>query len=441
MLIRSLRDHFEERPHLSRIASNISWLSVDQLFRLALGLVIGVWIARYLGPIQFGLLSYATAFVSITGSFATLGLQGLVVRELVLRPIEERQILGSALLLQFTASAAASLIAILSIQWANRGDATAIALVSILALSLPFQSSATVRYLFESKVLSRYVVWGDGIVFLIIFFAKLLMIVAEAPLVAFAWVVLLQSVLTSVALGLIYLLKFGGFGGWRPEYKECAALLSKSWPLALSSIAIIVYTRTDQIMLQHLCQDASVGVYAAALKLAEVWYTIPTIVTASVFPFILSSRAKDPGLYKERFFALLRILVMVAIVVATIVTFTAGFFIDLLFGSAFADSISILRIQIWSSVFVFLGVASGSWLIAEGLQLHSFFRTLAGALINIVANLILIPSYGALGAAIGTFISQLIAAYFMDLLTPETREMFKMKTRALMFWRSGFSLS
>jgi O-antigen/teichoic acid export membrane protein len=436
---RFLKHYFGSLPNLSQIVGNIGWLSADQLVRLGLGVFIGVWIARYLGPAQFGALSYATAFVTIIGSFASLGLQGVVVRELIVQPGRETAILGSSLLLQFAAASTATVLSVLAVQWANAGDGVTIGLVSILALSLPFQSGAIVRYWFESKVLSRYVVWVENAVFVAVFLIKLLLIMTQASLMAFAWVVLVQSVLTAAGLGLLYVIKFHELGWWKPQLRECFRLLGRCWPLALSSIAIIIYTRTDQIMLDHMCGNSSVGIYAASLRLSEVWYTIPAIITGSLFPSILALRAKNLALYRQHVLGLLKLLVAIAVLVAVVVSLAATPLVELLFGNGYEASADILRIQMWSGVFVFIGVASSSWLIAEGLQLHSFYRTACGASINVGANFILIPEYGPAGAAIATLVSQLVAAYLMDIVSPKTRDMFAMKTRAFMFWQHNFS--
>jgi PST family polysaccharide transporter len=439
LAIRNARNGWKSRADLAAAVRNIGWLSFDNIFRLSLTLIIGVLIARYLGPTQFGILSYAAAFVAVIGSFAGLGLQGIVVRELVMEPHRARVILGSALLLQFVAAASASALAAFAVRLANAGDPTTIGLVSILALGLPLQSSATIRYWFESRVLSKYVVWIDNIIFLCVFVIKLFLILSQASLPAFAWVTLLQSFLTALGLVIIYVLTFPHSGYWQPQWNECLHLLRQCWPLALSSIAILVYLRTDQLMLNSMLGNESVGIYSAALRLSEVWYMIPVIVMASVFPAILRAKQNDTTLYRNRLQQLLSALVIIALLVAALVSALAPLIISTVFGNQFAASAGVLAIHMWTSVFVFLGVASGSWLIAEGLQLYSFYRTACGAVINVGANLILIPAYGPVGAAIATLVSQLVAAYLMDLVSPQTRDMFMMKTRALMLWRHNFS--
>jgi O-antigen/teichoic acid export membrane protein len=429
--IANARDRLKSRPGFVAALRNIGWLSFDNLFRLSLTLIMGVWITRYLGPAQFGVLSYATAFVSITAAFANLGLQGLVVRDLVNAPTQAAVLLGSAFVLKLAASFMATVAGILIVLSANPNDSLTVSIVIILSLGIPFQSAAVVRFWFESRVQSKYAVYADNLTLLLICALKAGLILGEAPLIAFAWVTLLQGALAAIFLFSIYFWTTQGFIKWRPRFAQMATLLRSCWPLALSSIAILIYTRTDQIMLKAMLGNESVGIYSAALRLSEVWYMIPVIVMASVFPAVLRARSADRSLYHIRFQQVLSTLVLAALLIALLVTAAAPWIISTVYGSAFSASAGVLRIHMWTSLFVFLGVASTNWLVAEGLQVHSMWRTSIGAATNILANLYFIPRWGVEGAAAATLISQVIASYLYDAFPKETRAMFYMKTRAL----------
>ena len=93
----------------------------------------------------------------------------------------------------------------------------------------------------------------------------------------------------------------------------------------------------------------------------------------------------------------------------------------------YAAAAPILVIHTWASIFVFMGVAGTQWLVMENLQIFSLEKTLLGALSNIGLNLILIPEYGAVGAAYATLISYAISSLISDLLRAKTRPMFIMK--------------
>jgi O-antigen/teichoic acid export membrane protein len=84
-----------------RYFANTSWLFGEKILRMIVGLFVGIWVARYLGPEQFGLLSYAQSFVGLFTAIATLGLDGIVVRELVKDPSRRDELIGTAFWLKF----------------------------------------------------------------------------------------------------------------------------------------------------------------------------------------------------------------------------------------------------------------------------------------------------------------------------------------------------
>ena len=83
-----------------RYFANTAWLFAEKILRMVVGLFVGVWVARYLGPAKFGLLSYAQSFVALFGAIATLGLDGIVVRELVKDESKRDVLLGTSFVLK-----------------------------------------------------------------------------------------------------------------------------------------------------------------------------------------------------------------------------------------------------------------------------------------------------------------------------------------------------
>jgi O-antigen/teichoic acid export membrane protein len=193
----------------------------------------------------------------------------------------------------------------------------------------------------------------------------------------------------------------------------------------------MIYMRIDQIMLREMVGPEAVGIYSAALRLSEVWYMIPMIIVGSLFPTIIESKKKSEALYLERIQQLLNLMVTIALVIASGVTFSANCLILLLFGPLYATSAQVLMVHIWAGLFVSMGVVGGKWYLIENLQRLSLFRTSAGAVINLILNFLLIPAYGPVGAAITTVISYGFAAYLLDLTSSRTRLIFIFKTRAI----------
>jgi len=419
------------RPNLVKIVHNIGWLFFDKILRMGVGFFVGVWIVRYLGPEQFGLLSFAAAFVGLFGAFVSLGLQSIAVRDIVRNLDCAPETLGITAILQLISGTAAYLIVLIAIAYLRPDDSIARTIVAILGSTMLLKASEISVYWFESQVLSKYTVWVQNVVFLVFAAVKVILILQQASLIAFVWTMLAEAVVVAIIL-LGVMSKYGLLlTKLRINIKRAKSLLKDSWPLLLSGIAVTLYMKIDQIMLGHMIGDEAVGVYSAALRISEVWYFIPMVIVASTFPAILESKKRSEKQYYARLQKLFDLMVVISIGLALPMTFLSTPIVTLLFGEAYRDAGIILSIHIWAAVFVFLGVASSQWIIAEGRQMLSLQRTVIGAFVNVALNLLLIPVCGAVGAALATVISYSVAAFFADVLYKETRKIFSMKVRAL----------
>ncbi|MCP4953672.1 MAG: flippase [Proteobacteria bacterium] len=425
------------RPNLLKIVDNIGWLFLDRILRMGTGLFVGVWLARYLGPEQFGLFNFAAAFVGLFGAIAGLGLQGIVVRDIVRNTAGKEETLGTAAVLQFIAGLLAYGLIIGTIFWLRPDDVMAKVLVAILGSTMLFKASEVAIYWFESQVLSKYIVWVQNGSFLVFAAIKVVLILNEAPLTAFAWTTMAEAFL----VGLLMLIMLGLRG---PKLRKLCftvsrvkTLLRDSWPLLLSGIAIMIYMKIDQIMLGQMLGYEAVGIYSAAVRISEVWYFIPMMIVASVFPAILEAKKISEAQYYQRLQQLYDLMVWLSVGIALPMTFLSTFVVTLLFGEPFAESGAVLAIHIWAGVFVFLGVASGKWFLAENRQVLSFQRTALGAAVNVLLNFLLIPNFGYIGAAVSTVISQAMAALLFDAVQPVTRGMFLMKIKSMNLLRLG----
>ena len=426
-----IRQRVAHRPNLLRIVDNIGWLFVDKMLRMGVGLIVGVWVARYLGPQQLGLLDFAAAFASMFAALAGLGLQGIVVRELVRSPHEAAETLGSTAALLFAGGVLSYGLLMVSIWFLRPDDSLSIGIVAILGSVMLFKASEVVIYWLEAQVQSKYAVWIQNGVFLTVAAIKVVMIVQRAPLIAFAWITMAEALVVALLLASMVGLREQRLWPLRFQVERARELLKDSWPLMLAGIAVTLYMKIDQIMLGEMIGNEAVGVYGAATRISEVWYFIPLSIVASLFPSIIELRDRDPAKYHARLQRLYDVMVWLSLLIAVPMTFLSPFFVTLLYGEAFADAGLILAIHIWASVFVFLGVASSRWLVAENLQLLSLQRTALGAVTNIALNYILIPDHGPAGAAAATVISYAIAALFADVLQARTRPAFRMKLQAL----------
>lgn len=419
------------RPNLVKILDNIGWLFFDKILRMGLGLIVGVWVARYLGPEQFGLFNFATAFVGLFGAIAGLGLQSIVVRDIVRDPSGKEETLGTAAALQFVGGLITYGLILVTICWLRADDALAKVIVAILGSMMLFKTSEVAVYWFESQVLSKFTVWVQNGVFLVFAAIKVMLLLQSAPLVAFAWATMAEALI--VALLLLVMLSLRGLRvrQLRLTAARAKSLLADSWPLLISGIAVLIYMKIDQIMLGQMIGDEAVGIYSAAVRISEVWYFVPMVIVASVFPAILEAKKRSEEQYYRRLQRLYDLMVWLSISIALSMTFLSTPIVTLLFGDSYVGAGAVLAVHIWAGIFVFLGVASGQWFLAENRQALSLQRTVLGAIVNVILNIILIRGYGVLGAAWATVVAQLCAALIFDLIQKETRPMFVMKLKSM----------
>lgn len=406
-----LSARLDGRNTLQAVLGNTSWLFADKIVRMGVGLYVGIWLARYLGPEGFGQLSYAIAFVALFSAIATLGMDSIVVRELVRHPEKKDEIVGSAFFLKFIGGCLAFSIALTAIWFMRPTDTLSLWLVGIIALGMVFQAVDAVDFLFQSKVQSRYTVYAKNSAFLLASAVKVWLILNQAYLIAFAWVGLVEIMVGAMSLLLVYKAAGNEFFRIRIRFSLMHDLFRKSWPLLLSGLAVMAYMRVDVVMLKEMVGDREAGIYAAATSLSEIWYFLPMVIVASLSPVIIKSRDTNPDLYVRRLRRLYFFMVWLAIGVALPLSFLSTWLVGILYGQEFSEAAPVLAVHLWAGIAVFLGVASSQFLLAEQLQKISFYRTVIGLACNVALNFVLIPIWGSMGAAIATVVSYFIATF------------------------------
>ena len=260
---------------------------------------------------------------------------------------------------------------------------------------------------------------------------KIYLILNHAELVWFAFALMLDQLVVAVSFLVVYRWEIEWFSFFIFRWHQAKKLIRDAWPLIFAGLVVSIYMKIDQVMLKEMLDIKAVGIYAAAVKLCEVWYFLPTAVLASLFPAILEARKKGDFIYKERIQKLYDLMIWGALAIALPTTLLADWVIHIFYGTDFQEASSVLKIYIWAGVFVSIGSASSKWLVAENLERYSFYRTSLGAVLNVICNLWLIPLLGIVGAALATIISYFIAAYLSLLFFKKTRNNFWVATNAL----------
>lgn len=417
--LKSLQNH----QGFIKYFKNTSWLFSEKILRMVVGLFVGIWVARYLGPEQFGLFSYAQSFVGLFTAIATLGLNGIVVRELVKDENRKDELIGTAFWLKVIGAIGVFSILAIAVNFTSNDSYTNI-LVFIVASATIFQSFNVIDFYFQSKVLSKYVVYANIISLFISSIVKIVLILNHAPLIAFAWVVLFDSCV--LACGFIYFYFKNNKNIFRQIYKFnkqlALDLLKDSWPLIISGMAVMIYARIDQVMLFEMVDANEVGQYSVAIRLIEVFDFWAVIVATSLAPSITNAKKTSEALYINRLETVYK-LMMISFIVFFIPIFLFGDkLVLLLYGPQYTLAASLFVLAAFRTLFTNYGIARGLFITNENLFKYSMYFTIVGSIINVCLNMLLIPIYQSIGALIATFISFTITIFIVNLFFDKFKE-------------------
>lgn len=407
---------------MRRYIHNFNWLFLDKIIRIFGGLFIGIWVARYLGPNDFGIYSFAMAFVAFFSFFSTLGLNSIIVREITKNESHASQIIGTAFYLKILGGFVAFIVGCIAIFVYKPSDIVSQTLIALLLLGYIFQAVDVIDYFFQAKVLSKYVVFARSIAFVAASILKIYFIIFQYSLIYFAIASLVEIILGALFMYLVYKQLGLGLSDWEMNRSVSKKLLRDSWPLMLSAFFITIYMKIDQVMIESFLDMQSVGLYSVAVRLAEAWYFVPTIIISTVMPYFVNLKETNTDMYNYRLRQINTLMVWMSIMVGIIFTFFGEYIIILMFGESYKDAYIPLSLSIWAGIFVSVGLSSSLWVISENLQIYRLIGTMISVGLNVLGNYILIPIYGISGAAIATLITQGIGLWVIPLFFKPMRQ-------------------
>ncbi len=412
----SIIEQIKKRPGVLKILSNISWLILDKISILGAGLILGIFVTRYLGPKNYGLLNYASAFSAIAGAFVSLGLESIVIKELVKHPIKKDEILGSAFFMQLGAGFFAFILNILLISIIKSGDYIILYLVTLSSLGFLFKSINVIDLYYQSQVSVKYSLWARNASFYLILVVKIVLLVKKASVIAFAMATAIEGILSSIFLILAYK-KYSrsSIFTWKFNNTLMGQLFKESWPLIFASVASIINMRIDQVMLGTMLDEKTVGIYAAATRISELWLMAPMIIGASIYPSMVAAREVSFAFFKNRVYKITLSMACVAIPFALIVSFFSNQLIQLLYGNAYTGAGILLSIHIWTGFPYVVAFALGQVFYIEKLTRLSLYTAIYTVISNITLNYLLIPKFGAVGSA-GASLFSAISSFILSMI-------------------------
>ncbi|MDW2080738.1 flippase [Vibrio sp. 1640] len=414
---------------------NISWPLAEKVIKLMASLISGVLVARHLGPVDYGVLSFSLGFVAIFSAISTMGINSILVKDIVEGEVDKNIIFGSAILIRLIGLIVAVCFTIIlsTLFVSNAEQQTAIKLLSLTFL---FQIFSFIECYYQAKLRNKVVSVASIFISIISVSAKLIALYLGSNLEIFIILYIFDSLLQFIIYYFLLRKDIINVRLLKVSYKYTVMVISRSWPLIFSGIVVVIYMKIDQLMIGEIIGVKEVGIYTAAVRMTEVFYFIPMVITNAVFPTLVSKR-NDSELKMEVFFKkLLLCMSLFSVFVALLLYSISDYLFWFLYGEEYIGSSKVFDVYIWSSLFVYIGVVSAKWFIIEGLQKLTLYRTLFGCVINVCLNYYIIPIHGAYGAALTTVLSQFCANILFNLFDKRTRKLLRLQV--CMFDIPGF---
>lgn len=392
---------------------NTGWMFLGKIASMAISFIATSYIARNLGPTNYGELSYAVSFVGLFSFLATLGIDNILYIDLVKYPEKKKEYLGTAIILRLLAAILTIIISFIFAFFLSPKDVS-LFIIFIISLTFIFNSFQLLNYEFQAETKSKYPALISLSVVLILNILKVLIIFLNKGVIYLAAIILLESIL--LMIGFIYLrLKiYGNFQGFIFKKEIAKQMLNDSLPLIFASAFFAIYARIDQVMIKNMLNSESVGLYDAAVKLSEIWYFIPNIIITSIFPAIVNIKKVSEELYYKRLKKVFFIVTAISFLTAFFTFLFSKNIILIVFGSGFIGAVTVVNIYVWSNIGAILNFISQQILIIENQGQKISLIVFGGMITNILLNLLLIPKYGISGAAFATLISYFVP--FISLL-------------------------
>lgn len=408
--------HIKKRfghPGVQKHSKNLSWMFFSKIANMVIAFIATAYIARNLGPTNYGQLSYAISFTGLFGFLAGLGIDQILYRDLIRYPEKRNSYMGTALVLRIIASVFTILLCtLLAFMWSAKD--VSLILIFLVSLNFVLGSFMLLSYEFQAESKSKYPSIFSVFIVAILNILKIAVIFSGQGVIYLAGIMLLEPILYGGAYWYLRTKEYGSLRNLKFDKVIAVSILKDSFPLIFASAFFAIYARIDQVMIKNMIDTESVGLYDAAVRISELWYFVPSIIVTALFPAIVNSKKISEELYYKRIKKLSFLIVSIAILMALPTMLLSKYLITIIFGIGFIGALPVLQIYVWSNIGAALNLLLQQLLVSENLTKMISISTFFGMLSNVLLNVLMIPRYGMVGAAFASLISYLIP--FLSLL-------------------------
>ncbi len=425
-------------PNKKRVTKNLFWAMTGKVVNMLSALFVGILVARYLGPAQYGLMNYVISYVSIFTVISSFGLDNIEIRELAKSNERRDVIIGTSLRIRFVCSLI-SLGFIAALLFIFKADYYTSIMILIYSVSIFTGCFNVIRNYFTSIIKNEYIVKTEVIRTIFGAAIKLILLWFKAPLEWFIIASTFDTLLVSSGYIISYKREVGTTKDWGYDKTLVPYYLKESFPLVLSGAAVIVYQRVDQVMIGNMIDNEAVGFFATAAKFVDLIIFLPAVLVQTITPLLVQVKQRSEEEYKIKQIQFTSLVVWLSILLSFIVSISSYWVITLTYGKEYLLSVPILQVLAWKTVGMAMSSSSGQIIIIDGIQKWSWIRNILGCALCVGLNLILIPRFGIIGSAWSSVIVMFCIAFVFNLLIPPYYNIWKMQAKTLLLgWKYAF---
>lgn len=403
----------------SKESKNAIWLISGKIIQMVLSLFVGIITARYLGPGNYGLINYGTAFTTFFAALCGLGINSVIIKDFVDNPDEQGEAIGSALIMKIISSVLSVIMIVGIVSIVDFGEPLTITVVALCSLGSVFNVFDTFNYWFQNRYQSKVSSFIALFAYLVTSAYRIVLLIYNKDVRWFALAMSVDYIVIAVLLFWAY--KRNGGPRLRFSFKKAKSLLSVSHHYILSTMMVAIYGQTDKLMLKQFLGEDEVGYYATAVSICTMWTFVLQAIIDSLYPTILRLHSENTEAFNKKNKQLYAIVFYVSCFVSVGIFLFGDWAVLLLYGADYAPAGLPLKIITWYTAFSYLGVARNAWIVSEGKQRYLKYMYLGAAVLNVILNCLFIPIMGAAGAALASLITQVFTSMILPLFIKEMR--------------------
>lgn len=396
----------------NKVVNNASWIIACKIIQSLLALIIGLLVARYLGPSNYGLINYAASICTFLMPLVYLGLNSTLVQEIINHPNSEGKVLGTSVAFSMLSSLACIAGVFCFVSIANPGEEDTLIICVLYSCLMVFQSIDLIQYWFQAKLMSKYPSIAIIVAYLFVSIYKIFLLITKKGIIWFALSNSIDAIVIAVVLYIIYTKK----GGEKFSFSFALGkeLFNKSKYFILANLMMQVFMQTDKIMLKGMVGNEATGCYSAAVTCANITSFVFAAIIDSARPTILEKKKAGQNSYENSISVLYSIIIYLSIIQCIGMTILAHPLINIMYGNSYSSAAGVLQLVVWHTTFAYIGPIRCIWMLAENKHKYLWIVNLSGAIGNVILNFILIPVMGMYGAALASLVTQFFANVIME---------------------------